>query len=799
MNDKCFSIVDRMRSGSFDFDDAKIRTAYALNLCTVSVSQIIDYNDIVVLEQEYEAILNNLNIERMPKDEALLSILKQLLDTITFFRIQEGDKRFIDREYQNKMKNAIWSAVPNFGLIVAGGNPISMAVSLASQVGIGYMNYRKVKAENAFAQEKQMWQLQRSAIEQFNGLRRELFDTAWRLVDAHELPDEYRLTERQVKQYNEILMDPDYVRRYERLDTIKESFVAYPPFWYFFGNTANTLSRSTAGEAQEYYLNAAKTYFEIFVRSFSACNLQRENQVASACALEYVDLLRLDVPEEREKIPELIDFALRMSGNANDVLQLCAFSYLKIGDFKSAAAIFRRLVNEGYNAVVNSQLLSGYYVSEYLAGDTTAERGYTYLKSRINEEYLFPFPNTLMLPSGTEITTEQISNRFIDNQKEILAKKFEIAINLFKGKYRVRFNRCVPVPEGKKYTDSYFDGSAVSYAARKADGIALKNKKVLERYIEELNNTDYPYSYLPVLNDMLNSVFLLNCVQGKDVNLVDYLGKAIIKNREKLTGFAEDRAKFTYDTYEEMLEISFDELTEEFFNYLEIYSGVYVKQKNDIIAMNEAEMNLREFCINQGFDAPDVLYQTANDIVEESAISKQYLSIELLEDGELPSVANNRYDEVQGIMEAHCKGLCTKNGAVLLYMSSQEEFERYFIKASMPNMREIRRKTVAVLDDTAQTNSDLLFTTEGIVQIVKGRVKELVPYDEIALAADNSAIILHQPYANRYVNMDKLIELVSALRGNDVFEVREKKTPLGRIADFATLMKKQLPDMDGKK
>ncbi len=34
-----------------DFNDIKIRIAYALNLCTVSVSQIIDYNDLIVLEQ----------------------------------------------------------------------------------------------------------------------------------------------------------------------------------------------------------------------------------------------------------------------------------------------------------------------------------------------------------------------------------------------------------------------------------------------------------------------------------------------------------------------------------------------------------------------------------------------------------------------------------------------------------------------------------------------------------------------------------------------------------------------------
>ena len=79
-------MISKMKNGAFDFNDSKIKTAFALNLCTVSVSQIIDYKDIVVLEQEYDAILNNLNLESIPKDEALLEILKQLLDTITFLQ-----------------------------------------------------------------------------------------------------------------------------------------------------------------------------------------------------------------------------------------------------------------------------------------------------------------------------------------------------------------------------------------------------------------------------------------------------------------------------------------------------------------------------------------------------------------------------------------------------------------------------------------------------------------------------------------------------------------------------------------
>ena len=76
-------------------EDEKLRAAYALNMCTVSVSQIVDYNDTYILEQEYEAILNNLNLEQIPKDEALLKILVELLNTISFFKIQDIKKKQI--------------------------------------------------------------------------------------------------------------------------------------------------------------------------------------------------------------------------------------------------------------------------------------------------------------------------------------------------------------------------------------------------------------------------------------------------------------------------------------------------------------------------------------------------------------------------------------------------------------------------------------------------------------------------------------------------------------------------------
>ena len=43
----------------------KVEDAYALNMCNVSLTQIMDYNDPYILEQEYDSILNNINMEKI--------------------------------------------------------------------------------------------------------------------------------------------------------------------------------------------------------------------------------------------------------------------------------------------------------------------------------------------------------------------------------------------------------------------------------------------------------------------------------------------------------------------------------------------------------------------------------------------------------------------------------------------------------------------------------------------------------------------------------------------------------------
>ena len=83
-------------------DREKLKAAYALNLCTVSVSQIVKDRDQYIMDQEYDAILNKLNLEEMPKDAPLREVLEELLDVITHFRVSEIEKQFVEKEYQLK-------------------------------------------------------------------------------------------------------------------------------------------------------------------------------------------------------------------------------------------------------------------------------------------------------------------------------------------------------------------------------------------------------------------------------------------------------------------------------------------------------------------------------------------------------------------------------------------------------------------------------------------------------------------------------------------------------------------------
>lgn len=755
-NEACMSISEKKEFGEKEMRAA----AYALNMCTVSVSQIIDYNDQNILEQEYEFILNNLNLEVIPKDEALLRILKQLLDTISFFRIQEGDKQIIDREYQQKMKNAIWSAAPNLGLVVAGGNPLTMAVSLASQVGIGYMNYRRTKAEASLEREKQMWQLQRTAIEQFNGLRRELFDTAWRLADKYGFPDEYRLTERQIKQYNSILMDSDELRKYERLDYIKEKFEAYPPFWYFFGNTAHYISENS--ELSEVtrlnFREKALKHFEKY-EQFNTCSLLRDDTIGASCALEHIDLLMLDPNCNKNAVRELLKQAAKKSGNTYDILELCAITYARIGDYDYAAKLLRMLVNENYNKVINAQLLSGIYVAKQ---DRTA---YELLSKRVGEKYLFPMPTV-----GNGNNLNLLERNFESHQKNLLKEKYRAAISRVLEKNTIRWNRITSVfedeteDEAKRFLDT---DESLHLRITKAQKI-FSNRLERERFQAKMANVNYQFEILEVLNSFWSGLFKLSCISNEQVQqrILDGVKMQISKYKDTIDRLQTQMNSQTFDlnAYQVSQKITLGLFVERQVHvFLDHVSHEIDRCEPVQIAFLESD--LREFCSEQHIEEPEVTIQTGleRDRLKENRVNDLFDATLL---GRQVIAAKKNIDflnEMAGFVAEQMRSIPPCNDEAKVYFRGDGAFDGCFYDSTYKNHSDIRAHAIMIIKSSSPDGIDLIFTTQGVVNVVKGKVKNLTPYREIKLKGEEIFLYHGQAYTTTTFDIRFLFHLIQTI------------------------------------
>ncbi len=397
------------------------KAALALNLCTVSVSQIIDYEDINILKQEYDAILNNINLQEIIKDESLLNAIKSIVDTLTFYMIQDEEKKIVEKEYEQNLKNALLSAFRPTGMLFVSGSPITMAVAAVTMVGTGYLNYRSAKVQAKLAHEKELWKLRRSAIEQLHGLRKSLFETAWRLSDTYQFPDEWRLTEKQITRYNTILMEPDPHKRYDRLDVLSSTFGAFPSFWYYKGRAAleaaDKYQDNTAVSAK--FKELARAAYDEYDKVYLP--LMREDIIASQAALDKISML--DRTQDKDKIIQLLERAEKMAGENYDVLQLCAINYLNIAEPQSAIKILRVLINENYNLYLNGRLLSRIY------RELDQRTDFDLLSLRVGERNILPWTEKL------DDTFAQAENnertRICNKAHALIPKYFELASDTF--------------------------------------------------------------------------------------------------------------------------------------------------------------------------------------------------------------------------------------------------------------------------------------------------------------------------------------------------------------------------------
>ncbi len=213
-------------------------TMLALNMAIVSIHKIANTQDRIVLDQEYNTIINKLALGNIEDDYEIKALYTELMTFITgrLLRNEEA-QRFRERYNRREQRQVIDSLS---GVRAYGGSLWSWLGSLAVSCVSQYFDYQNSKAELLEGLDDELWQLRKEDIEDCNELQVKLLDSSWTLLRKYNLPDEYRLTQDKLgiffRAVNE--SDPSKRLRMLRVRNVERNFQVYPPYWFYRARAA---------------------------------------------------------------------------------------------------------------------------------------------------------------------------------------------------------------------------------------------------------------------------------------------------------------------------------------------------------------------------------------------------------------------------------------------------------------------------------------------------------------------------------------------------------------------------------
>lgn len=288
---------------------------FALNHINWVVTKIKTYNDPAVLEEEYKGLTADALNLRVIKDPEIIDLICRILDVIVEMRIEEKERAFLKDELDQGTSDALADAVS--GIRITGLNPISMVASAVTSVASAALNYKKAKRALQKKFDMQNWSLDKNRMYYLNELNKELLRDFWAIVQKYpELPDEYRVSEKNIQLLVDHIKDDDAMKRLEFLQAFQDQFAGFQPYWYHRAAAAyevaaddkcDSSQRQTAREDARF---ALKQYMAVQIE---CGNVLRKDPTAAKAALLQAAMLSEDGSKDTKAFQDAINVVVRNS------------------------------------------------------------------------------------------------------------------------------------------------------------------------------------------------------------------------------------------------------------------------------------------------------------------------------------------------------------------------------------------------------------------------------------------------------------------------------------------------------
>lgn len=204
-----------------------------LNYMTVLSQEInASSNSKLYLDNVYSSIVNNINPNAV--DEASMSQIKEILNTIYSYQSIETKRERMQYLYEQNQAAAIQQAIPNpvsMLNIVKSGNPIKMIASTIYMAVDSTTSYQAYLSEVESEYLQDGWKLDDSVAENLHESRTEAFSYMVDMCQKNNLDGNLALNEKSVDNFVLWKNNDNNTRRIEFLEKNEDTYKAYGKYW----------------------------------------------------------------------------------------------------------------------------------------------------------------------------------------------------------------------------------------------------------------------------------------------------------------------------------------------------------------------------------------------------------------------------------------------------------------------------------------------------------------------------------------------------------------------------------------
>ena len=256
-----------------------------LNHTVTLIAKIKAFNDLSLLQDEFDEVINNLSIEGIVNFDEVSGLRQNMILELQKFIINETEKQRLDEKNERKQGRLLKEAAANAlsGTYVT-LNPYSLIanVGLASlRAGLD-MSIKKDLLEEDLDDKK--WNLTKSNLTGLSYLRSDYLDVSQKLFKQYGLKDNENLTERRSIMLADFFKTSNMELRLKKLLYDKTVFEHYAPYWYFLGDAYQETGDIT---------NAVKSY-EMYLKLYKLAPIYRIDKKSGVVQLRLLKIMLND-------------------------------------------------------------------------------------------------------------------------------------------------------------------------------------------------------------------------------------------------------------------------------------------------------------------------------------------------------------------------------------------------------------------------------------------------------------------------------------------------------------------------